>query len=170
MIAHRLSLAAVVVFAALITGCGFHLREEARLPASMQRVAVQGADLPNPLGRDLRKALARLGAQVVEGSAEPTAVLRIGRNAIRTDVLSVGGNARANEYTIRYHVEFDVVDPAGTSLLPLQTIELSRIFTFDSSQALGIAAEQDLLTDELQREMVQAILRKLDLVGRSATP
>ena len=169
MIPHRLSLAAVVVFAVMIAGCGFHLREEARLPAAMQRVAVQGADLPNPLGRDLRKALTRLGAQVVEGSAEPTAILRIGRNAMRTDVLSVGGNARANEYTMRYHVEFDVVGAAGAPLLPVQTLELTRDFTFDASQALGIAAEQDLLSDELQREMVQAILRRLDVIGHEAT-
>lgn len=161
---HRLFV--IALFTLAVSACGFHLREEVRLPSGMQRVSIEGADSFSPLGRDLRKALTRAGAQVVEGSAERSAVLRIGRNAFKTDVLSVGGNARANEYTIRYHVEFDVVDAAGTSLLALQTIDLSRDFVFDSSQAIGIAAEQDVLTDELQRAMVQAIMRRLEAIGR----
>ncbi len=161
---HRLFL--IAIFTLAVSACGFHLRDEVRLPSGMQRLAIEGADSLSPLGRDLRKALTRAGAQVDEGSSEGSAVLRLGSNAFHTDVLSVGGNARANEYTIRYHVEFDVVDASGKSLLPVQTIELSRDFTFDASQALGIAAEQDLLTDELQRDMVQAILRKLEVLSR----
>ncbi|HET9031708.1 MAG TPA: LPS assembly lipoprotein LptE [Dokdonella sp.] len=167
MKAHRIT--AIVLLAILLSACGFHLREEVRLPTGMQRLAIQGVDALSPLGRDLRKALTRSGAQIVEGSAQPSAVLRIGNNTIRTDVLSIGGNARANEYTIRYHVEFDVVDASGTSMLSMQTLELSRVFTFDASQALGIAAEQDLLTNELQRDMVQAILRRLEVIGHDTT-
>lgn len=157
---HRLVGVAVLTF--LLAACGFHLRGEAQLPAGMQRVAIEGADPLSPLGRDLRKALARSGAQVVTPGESGAAVLRIGTNRITTDVLSVGGNARANEYTMRYNVEFDVVDAAGANLLPRQVIELTRDFTFDANQALGIAAEQDLLTQELQRDMVQTILRRLE--------
>src|SRR5690606_23881883 len=120
-------------------------------------IAIQGADPLNPLGRDLRKALVRSGAQVVAETEQASSLLRIGNNRITTDVLSVGGNARANEYTMRYNVEFDVVDISGNSLLPRQVIELTRDFTFDANQALGIAAEQDLLGQELQRDMVQSI-------------
>ena len=49
--------------------------------------------------------------------------------------------------------------------MPAQVIELTRVFTFDASQALGIAAEQDLLTQELQRDMVQAVMRRLEALG-----
>jgi len=161
---HRLL--ATLLLVSLLSACGFHLREEARLPVGMQQVAIEGADASSPLGRDLRKALARSGARLVEGPGEPHAILRIGSNTIRTDVLSVGGNARANEFTIRYHVEFDVLGATGDLLVARQTIELSRDFTFDATQALGIAAEQDLLTEELQHAMVQAILRKLEALAR----
>lgn len=163
---HRLAL--IALFATLLGACGFHLRGEAQLPAAMQTLAIEGADALSPLGRDLRKALARSGSTVVENATPDAAVLRIGSNQFRTDVLSIGGNARANEYTIRYHVEFDVVDARGAVLLSRQTIELTRDFTFDATQALGIAAEQDLLTGELQREMVQAILRRLEAAGRES--
>jgi LPS-assembly lipoprotein len=165
---HRLVVA--LLLTSLLAACGFHLRGEARLPASMQVLAIEGADALSPLGRDLRKALERAGVQVAEPSTSGAAVLRIGSNQFRTDVLSVGGNARANEYRIRYHVEFDVIDASGTPLLARQTIELSRDFTFDVSQSLGVAAEQDLLTSELQRDMVQAMLRRLEATGHGTVP
>jgi LPS-assembly lipoprotein len=69
---------------------------------------------------------------------------------------------------LRYQVELDVVSASGTPLLPRQSIELTRIFTFDATQALGIAAEQDVLTEELQREMVQAIMRRLEVIGQAS--
>ena len=154
---------------AILIGCGFQLRSEADLPAGMQRVRVTGIDAVTPLGRDLRKALARSGAQLVADDDSDSAVLNITANrlsnAFHTDVLSVGGNARATEYTLRYHVAFNVLDAQGQALMPAQVIELTRVFTFDASQALGIAAEQDLLTQELQRDMVQAVMRRLEALG-----
>lgn len=156
----------LTLFTLLVSACGFHLAKEAQLPASMQRLAVQGADPYGALLADLGKALQRSGVEMVEATANPTATLRITSNELRTDVLSVGGNARANEYVIRHHLEFNVTDGADAPLLGNQVIELSRDFTFDASQALGIAAQQDLLTEELRRDMVQAILRKLEASHR----
>ena len=162
MILRRALITVAALLPLALSACGFHLRQEARLPAAMQRVQLVGAEPVSPLGRDLAKALVRAGATVVEAPGEGVASLRIGSNRIGTEVLSVGGNARANEYTLRYHVEFDVVAAGGQPLVSKQVIELTREFTFDASQALGVAAEQDLLTRELQREMVQAILRRLE--------
>ena len=167
MILRRLSLAAVAAAVLALAGCGFHLRQEASLPASMKKVHIQIADPSSPLAKDLAKALPRSGTEVVETVEPGVAVMNINANAFSTDVLSVGGNARATEYSLRYHVEFEVQDAAGTSLLPKQTIELSREFTFDASQALGVAAETDLLTQELQRDMTQTILRRLEALAHA---
>jgi LPS-assembly lipoprotein len=133
----------------------------------MKKVHIQIADPSSPLAKDLAKALPRSGVEVVDAVAPGVAVMNITANAISTDVLSVGGNARATEYSLRYHVELDVEDAAGTALLPKQTIELSRDFTFDASQALGVAAEIDLLTQELQRDMTQTILRRLEALAKA---
>ena len=157
---------AVLVFA--LGGCGFHLRKEVALPASMQRLHIAIADPNGQLARDLARALPRSGVQLVPAPGADVAELRIGANAFSTDVLSVSGAARANEYSLRYHVEFEVADGAGKVLLPKQTIELTREFTFDASQALGVTAETDMLTKELQRDMVQTILRRLEAAAHAA--
>lgn len=169
MILRRPSFALVTVFAALLAGCGFHLRKEAALPASMQRVHIEIADPSSQLAKDLERALPRSGSQVVDQVGPGVARMRISANAFSTDVLSVGGTARANEYALRYHVEFEIEDAGGTALLPKQTIDLSREFTFDATQALGVAAQTDLLTKELQRDMVQAILRRLEVMAEAGT-
>ena len=167
MIAIRPSFVFSLIVAALLAGCGFQLRKEAELPASMQRVHLEISDPSSQLAKDLGKALVRSGSQVVDGMGADVAVMKFTANTFSTDVLSVGGNARANEYAIRYHVEFEVQDAAGTSILPRQTIDLSRDFTFDATQALGVAAETDLLSKELERDMVQAILRRLEVLSHA---
>lgn len=168
MIHRRIAYAFVAVLALALAGCGFHLRKEVQLPQGMQRIHVDGVDPNSTLGKDLAKALPRAGAAVVDKVEDGVAIMKFTANAFTTDVLSVSGAARANEYSLRYHVEFLVEDAAGTALLPKQTIELTREFTFDSSQALGVAAQTDLLTKELQRDMVQTILRRLEAISHSA--
>jgi LPS-assembly lipoprotein len=167
MTLRRLPLALVVAVAAFLAGCGFHLRKEAVLPASMQRVHIEIADASSPLARDLAKALPRAGTQLADAAGPGVAVLAISANRVSTDVLSVGGAARANEYSLRNHVEFAVRAADGGVIVPKQTIELTREFTFDSTQALGVAAEIDLLTKELERDMVQAILRRLEALAEA---
>lgn len=167
MTQRRLLPASLAVLALLLAGCGFHLRKEVQLPESMKKVHIQIADPSSPLAKDLAKALPRSGTEVVATVEPGVAVMNISANAFSTDILSVGGNARASEYSLRYHVEFDVQDTAGTALLPKQIIELSRDFTFDATQALGVAAETDLLTQELERDMVQTILRRLEALAHA---
>ena len=167
MTLHRFPFAVLALVAVLLAGCGFHLRKEVQLPASMKKVHIVIGDPASPLAKDLAKALPRSGTEVVAETGPDVAIMNISANAFSTDVLSVSGGARANEYSLRYHVEFEVLNAAGTSLLPKQTIELSREFTFDSTQTLGLAAETDLLTQELERDMVQTILRRLEALARA---
>jgi LPS-assembly lipoprotein len=168
MTVRRASFVLIALIAVLLSGCGFHLRKEAEISAAMKRIHIDSGDASaSLLAKNLGRALVRSGAQIVDQAGPGVAVMKITANSFSTDVLSVGGTARANEYSLRYHVEFEVQNDAGIAILPKQTIELSREFTFDASQALGVASETDLLTKELQRDMEQTILRRLDAFART---
>ncbi|HEY6940918.1 LPS assembly lipoprotein LptE [Dokdonella sp.] len=162
MILRRPPFALVILLALPLAACGFHLRREAELPATMKRVRIEIADSSSALAKGLVKALPRSGSEVVAAAGPDVATIRFTANTLSTDVLTVGGNARATEYALRYHVEFEVVDGAGSVIVPSQVVELSRDFTFDASQSLGVAAQTDLLTKELQQDMVQTVLRRLE--------
>lgn len=148
-----------------LAGCGFHLREQAQLPATLKTLRLEVADPGSLLVRDLPDALERAGATIVETAATPAATLRIPVSTLAPEALSVGATARVREYTMRYRVEVEAVDAAGAVVLPRQTIELTRDYTFDETQALGVAAQEDELKKQLQRDMVQAILRRLAALG-----
>lgn len=153
----------LVPFCALaLSACGFHPREQARLPAALQRVYIEVTDPFGPLERDLHAALKRSGSVLEDEAGEGIATLRVPVSAITIDTLSVGATARVREYTMRYHVEFDAVDAAGRTVIEKQVIELSREYTFDETQALGIAAQEAEFKKSLERDMVQSILRRLE--------
>jgi LPS-assembly lipoprotein len=65
-----------------------------------------------------------------------------------------------------YHVELQITDGAGKVLMPKQVIEQSRVFTFDQTQAIGTGAEQDEIKKEMERDMTQAVVRRVDSAER----
>jgi LPS-assembly lipoprotein len=156
----RCSALAVAAFA--LSACGFHMRGEVRLPPAMQRVHVQIADPYSPLGRDLESALKRAGAKVENAAGEGIAEISIPAVSIAPVVRSVGANAFVNEFSMVYHVEMQITDANGKVLMPKQVIEHSREFTFDQTQAIGTSAEQDEIKKEMERDMVPALLRRIE--------
>ncbi len=159
----------LVLTAALALGaCGFHLRGQAQLPEALRRVHVEINASGTPLARDLPPALQRSGATLEEQTGPGIGVLRVPVAEIRVETLSVGATARVREYTIRYHAEIEAVDANGAVVLPRQAIDLSRDYTFDETQALGVAAQEEEFRKQLERDMVQAILRRIEAAGRVA--
>ena len=78
--------------------------------------------------------------------------------------LSLDSFAQVREYVSRYRVEYSLTDPQGKTLIDKQAVELRREFTYDVNLSAGSPAEQELLKREMQAEMIQAILRRTNLV------
>jgi LPS-assembly lipoprotein len=161
MIRTTLRLSALV-FPLLLSACGFALRGEARLSPELTRATFEVVDAYSPLARDVEAALVRAGFQKVAAGTEGAARIRIPVDEARTEVLTVGETARVTEYVVRYRVEVEASAADGRVLLARTPIVLEREFSFDETQALGAQAEQDLIRRELQREMVQQVLRRLE--------
>lgn len=159
-----LALAGLALIAGVVAGCGFKLREEVALPPSMMQVRFEGLDPYAPLRRDLAAALERAGATVVEADGADVAVVRALQNALVTEPLTISESARVKEYLVRYTVEIEIADGAGKPVLARTPIVLERDYSYDETQALGAAAEEELLRRELQREMVQQVLRRIERV------
>ncbi len=149
-----------------LAACGFHMRGEVHLPPGLQRVRVEIADPFSPLKRDLEAALRRGGATVEESPGDGVADVVISAVSLAPVARSVGANAYVNEFSMVYHVEVQISDGANKVVIPKQVIEQSREFTFDQTQAIGTTAEQDEIKKEMERDMVQAILRKVDAAAK----
>ena len=147
----------------MLAGCGFQLRKELVLPSQLATLRIEAADLNSGLVRNLEAALRRSGAAIVEADSQTAGVarLRITTAALAQRPLSVGGNGRVQEYALVYRVEFELIDASGVAHVPLQIVQQERIYSFDSGAALGSPGEEELVREELEREVVAAILRQI---------
>lgn len=152
----------------MLSACGFHLRQSAALPQPMQQQVYLNVTGGGELPRDLARALNARKVDVLNASAPGVAELDVTAQ-FRTDVLTSTGFARVGEYAVRYHVDFSLKDGTGAVVLPQQGIDLSHEFTFDPFQAIGTAAQTEVIERDLTREMSDAILRRLEAAGRKGT-
>ncbi|HRD72619.1 MAG TPA: LPS assembly lipoprotein LptE [Aquimonas sp.] len=150
----------------LLAGCGFQLRQELKLPASLHVIRVEIVDPYTAIDGYLEEALKRAGASVAMTADTPSARLRIISLSQARNPLSVDAAGRAQEYELVYSAEFDVVDAENQQVVPKQRIDLRRDYLFDTARALGNRAEEDLVLAELQRDMADAILRRVDVALR----
>jgi LPS-assembly lipoprotein len=149
-----------------LAACGFHLRGEITLAPNLKRVYVSSSDPYGPLKRNVEGALKRAGATIEAAPGPDIAAIKMTGVGVSTVVGSVGANARVNEFNMVYHVDLEVSDSAGKTVLEKQPIEQTRSFTFDQTQAVGTGAEQDQIRREMERDMAQAVTRRIDSLER----
>jgi LPS-assembly lipoprotein len=155
-----ISLLVVCLAALTLAGCGFHLRGVVKLPADMERIYIAGnenSSLVRELGLNLRAS----GVQVVPSAKEATAVLHVSDVAAERRVLSVTAAARVREYELVSSVHFSVTAADGKTLRPDERVLVARDFQYDENDILGTSNQEALIRKEMQRDLVQIILRRL---------
>jgi len=151
----------------LLSACGFQLRQSQALPASLSPLRMEIVDPYSDLGGDLGEALQRAGLALSEGGASgPVARLQISRDEVGLAPLTIGTSGRVQEYALRYVVQISLTDVDGGVVLPRQEIELSRDYAFDTAESLGSPGEEEVVREELRRDMVAAIMRRIEAAAR----
>ena len=157
----RLAALALIGACLLLAGCGFQLRGTANLP--FETLSVPGASL---LAIDLqRNIVAGTTTKVVPRDRDPQAVLDLLGEVREKVILSLNTQGRVREYQLRYLVAFRVHDGKGGEYIPNNQIVLRRDITFND-QVLAKESEEALLYREMQTDMVQQILRRLQAAKR----
>ena len=165
--ARLLQLVASLLLLSLLTACGFQLRGTASLPVEMQTTWVQAADDTGLFYRELRLLLEANGVDVVSAATESAATLVIQRERISRRALTVSGDARVREFELVFELQFSLLDAGGNVLIATENLRLARDFQFDEQEILGAASEEELLRDDLRRNMAATLIRRLEAFGRS---
>lgn len=165
----RLLKPTVLLAALILGGCGFHLRQSASLPPSMHRMHLDVSG-GGSLQRDLTRSLVASGVDVEEKGGPGIAELHVPQALFSTNMLTVSGLSRVTEYTVSYHVNFDVVGADGTLLLAPQNIQMSRNYSYDATNTVGNSAQVEQIQQSLNDDMVQAMLFRLQAAARRGDP
>jgi LPS-assembly lipoprotein len=149
--------------AALIAGCGFHLRGSATLPFDTIYIPNAKTGIALELKRNIE---AGTNAKVVDDPKTADAILELTGEAREKIILSLTGTGRVREFRLRYRVNYRVHDAKGTDYIPTTVVQLSRDVTYNDAEILAKEAEEQLLFRDMQTDMVQQVLRRLSSVER----
>ena len=164
--AWRMLLLALAIGA--LTACGFHPRGAARLPAAMAATSIEGLPTYDPLRQRIRWRLEAAGVRVVEDPDTATARLQIlSRNFLKRP-LTVSQRGQVTEYELVRSLRFRVVDGDDRTLVPEETLRITRSYLFDRTNPLGTSSEEAAIAEAMERDLVSLLLRRLEAANAGA--
>jgi len=149
----------------LLAACGFQLQTKVELPVEMQRTRLEVQSPYSEFARRLETHLEQNGVNVVTG-LENAAVLEVPVNDMRKEIQSIGDNARVQEFLIRHTVQFRLIDSKGVELMPMQSFEQSRIYSFNEQDILAAEREDEFLRKDLSDATARMVVRRLGTYGK----
>lgn len=153
------------VLLVLLSACGFKLQTRAELPPEMQQTRLEISSPYSAFARRLEILLEQNGAQIVSSGAG-AAILEVPQNRTRREIQSIGDNARVREFLIRHSVQFRLLDSEGNEMIPLQTLEQSRVYEFNEQDILAAERESEFLRDDLADSLARMVVRRLGTYGK----
>ncbi|MGE0873388.1 MAG: LPS assembly lipoprotein LptE [Burkholderiales bacterium] len=153
----------VLIAMLLLAGCGFQLRGAADLP--FETIHVPGAS--GGIALDLKRNIqSGTRTRVVDDPGQAQAVLQFLEETRLKEVLSLTTTGRVREFRLVYRVGFRVHDGKGAEFLPASSINLTRDVTFNDAEILAKESEEALLFRDMQFDMVQQVMRRLEAARR----
>ena len=161
-LARRSFLLSSLALALTTTGCGFRLRGQFSLPFQTMYV-----NMPrnNRMAAAIRRMIASgTNVQLVENAADAQAILDfIGQNRQR-EVVALNTKGEAREYELTLQLTFRVASPDGDEYFPATTFTTSREITYNEEDYNSRDAEEALLYNEMQEELIIQLLNRLSTI------
>jgi LPS-assembly lipoprotein len=153
----RLFLAAIPALFA--TGCGFQLRRVSDIPFASLYV---DAPSDSAVAQRIRTMLGSNRKTRLAASAEEAeAILKLTPESRSKTILSLSGAGRVTEYRFGLNLGYSVSGRDGRILAASENIELARDMTYDDSQLLAKAAEEQFLYRDMEESAALRIMRRL---------
>lgn len=146
---------------AVLAGCGFQLRQPARL--AFASIALTGFAPRSAMAEELRRELARQ-VRVVQAPAEAEVVLQALEDVRERSVVASTAAAQVRELQLRLRLHFRATTPGGRELIPRAELMLARDLSYRETAALAKAHEEAELVREMQSDIVAQVLRRLAAV------
>ncbi|MDF7671375.1 LPS assembly lipoprotein LptE [Orbaceae bacterium ESL0721] len=157
-----ITLALLLPLLILLNGCGFHLQNEAEVPAQFKTMTFISHDPYGQLSRNIKEILGDNKVNLVDSSSSEYPSLRIISNRLDRDTISIYQDGKAAEYQLVLSVEAQVVIK-GKEIYPI-SVHIFRTFFDNPATALAKTAEQSLIEEEMYTQAAKQIIGKLKSV------
>jgi LPS-assembly lipoprotein len=143
-----------------LAACGFQLQGAFAPPARMERTYIEASDRYSPFLRELESGLRAAGVDLVKSASDATATFTISFDQTSQRVLSVSARNVPTEYEVYYTISYSL-DSGTDTLMPQQTLTLTRDYTYDSTLVLGKAREEELLREAIVDDLVRIVMKQI---------
>ena len=147
----------------MLSACGFQLRGQYTLPFTSVFVSTSGGSV---VAVELRRELANIPTSVMSTAKDADAQLNIIEDRRDRQILSLSGAGRVREYDLKLKVVYQLIDAKGGVFIPTSEIQLSRILSYDDSRIIAKQQEEALLYQDMERDAVAQILRRMTAIKR----
>ena len=147
--------------AAAGAGCGFRLRQPARL--SFNSIALIGFAPRSPLAEELTRQL-RQQVRVLETPDKAEIVLQALSDVRERSVVASTASALVRELQLRLKFNFRARTPGGRELIARAELLVSRDLSYSETHAVAKQHEEAELFREMQNDIVTQVLRRLAAV------
>lgn len=150
--------------AALVAGCGFHLRGagSGNLPYKTMYIALpETAEVRIWLERYVKSSG---NTEIVADAKSAEAVFQQLEDNRQKTILSVNAQGRVREYRLQLTYRFRVVNGKGQEIIAPNEIALSRDISFDDSNVLAKDIEEGLLWRDMNNDLVNQVMRRLAII------
>lgn len=147
----------------MLSACGFQLRGEYALPFASVFVASSGASI---VATEIKRELANVPTKLLPSAKDADAQLNIFEDRRDRQILSLSAAGRVREYELKVRVTYQLIDSKGSVLIPTSEIQLSRILSYDDSRIIAKQQEEALLYQDMERDAVGQILRRMTAIKR----
>jgi len=156
--------AALALIAAVpLAGCGYRLRQAPKF--AFERVRIAGNET-TPVATELRRALQINGLGVITSTSAPggapaEVVLLVMTDQRERAVVGQTAAGQVRELQLRTRFRFRLRTPADRILIDDTELLLERDLSFNETQVLSKAAEEELLYRDMVNDIVQQVVRRL---------
>jgi len=112
----------------------------------------------------LTDVLRQRGSDVLTAPDDSAAVLAITTDDTGQRVLSVSARNIPREYEVYYAVTFSL-RVGSESLISNETLVVTRSYTYDETQVLAKAAEEQVLRRALAEDLARRVVRRIEALG-----
>ena len=161
---HPAAHALAALLALALAACGFQLRGSVSLPAAWQVLHFQSPEPDGDLAQAVRDAFAA-GDVAFTDATGANYRLHLGAEEYQQRNLSVGGDARAEEFELTLSASLRVSDAEGAELLPATELNVRRIAAHDPENITGTMEELRLLREEMREVLVQQVIRQVRIAA-----
>ena len=155
-----LSVLIATLLSLVLSSCGFRLKGDYQLPASLLNLELQSPDTHSELSRLVRHQLQRY--QVTISKQKNIPILRLGKDKFERGTLSLFASGQVAEYELIYSVKYQLV--IKDSDVKDFELTIRRDYLDDPQSAQAKSRERAQLLREIRNEAAQKIVYQLSQI------